>query len=452
MQSLPTDLIQKYNIPAPRYTSYPPVPFWKNDITEPIWANAIQKAYSHFGDEEGVSLYIHLPYCESLCTYCGCNKRITTNHKLEIPYISSLMKEWDSYLKILPSKPKLAGIHLGGGTPTFFSPASLKILIRHIKRHVQVMDNAEFSFEGHPNNTSQEHLAALYEVGFTRVSFGIQDFDLKVQQAIHRIQPFDVVAEVTQTARKIGYKSVNFDLIYGLPHQTTQTITTTFEKVSKLQPDRIAFYSYAHIPSTFPAQLSFEKHLPNEKEKRALFEHGKILLKTMGYIEIGMDHFSLPEDPLFIAKKTNALHRNFMGYTTLPSKILIGLGNSAISDVFFAYSQNEKHVETYKGMILEGKSTIVKGHHLNEIDIKMKAFILDLICNNQAKWPDGCSPFDNPAWLKSLSEFHEEALLEYDAEEVRILNRGAGFVRNICMAFDPYMVHLGQSTQFSRAV
>jgi oxygen-independent coproporphyrinogen-3 oxidase len=452
MPNAPIDLIQKYNVPAPRYTSYPPVPFWKNDLSPTSWEKAVRKAYQHFGDQEGISLYIHLPYCESLCTYCGCNKRITTNHTLEIPYISTLMKEWDTYLSTLPSKPKLAGIHLGGGTPTFFSPESLKILIRHIKRHVRVLDKAEFSFEGHPNNTSKAHLEALYEVGFTRVSYGIQDFDLNVQKAIHRIQPFEKVAEVTQLSRDIGYKSVNFDLIYGLPHQTIQTITDTFDKVSKLHPDRIAFYSYAHVPEVFPSQRSFEKDLPKEQEKRDLYEHGKQLLQAMGYHEIGMDHFALPEDPLFIAKKTNTLHRNFMGYTTLPSKILLGLGNSAISDVFFAYSQNEKQLESYKKMIVEGKSPIVKGHALNETDLKFKAFILDLICNLQAKWPEGNSPFDNPEWLKSLTEFKNEGLLEYDAEEIRVLDPGTPFIRNICMALDPYMHNLSKKTNFSKAV
>lgn len=362
------------------------------------------------------------------------------------------MKEWDNYLSILPLKPKLAGIHLGGGTPTFFSPESLKILIRHIKRNVRVIDKAEFSFEGHPNNTTEDHLAALFEVGFTRVSFGIQDFDLKVQQTIHRIQPFEKVKEVTQLARKIGYQSVNYDLIYGLPHQTIGTISNTFNKVSMLQPDRIAFYSYAHVPDSFPAQRSFEKHLPNEQQKRGLYEHGKQLLQAMGYHEIGMDHFGLPVDPLFIAKETNTLHRNFMGYTTLPSKILIGLGNSAISDVFFAYAQNEKQLETYKTMILDGKSTIVKGHSLSTNDLKMKAFILSLICNHQASWPEGSSSLTSAQWLKSMNEFKGEGLLEYDSDGLRILDSGSAFIRNICMAFDPYMQSPKKKHGFSKAI
>jgi len=445
------DLIKKYNVPAPRYTSYPPVPFWKNNINEATWSQAVKEAYSRFGEEEGISLYIHLPYCESLCTYCGCNKRITANHAVEIPYISSVMKEWDSYTALLPTKPKLASIHLGGGTPTFFSPESLKILIRHITRQVEVLPHAEFSFEGHPNNTTRDHLEALFEVGFTRVSFGIQDFDLEVQKAIHRIQPFEKVNEVTQTAREIGYDSINFDLIYGLPHQTQDTIQKTFERVKQLRPDRIAFYSYAHVPEAFPAQRSFEKFLPQENEKRALYETGRAFLSNMGYLEVGMDHFALPNDPLNLAKENKTLHRNFMGYTTQPSKILIGLGNSAISDVFFAYAQNEKNIESYKKHVLDGQSPIVKGHILTEEDIQLKQLILSLICNHEAAWPTGYSPFDREDWLVPMTNFQAEGLVDFDAEGIQIREKGITFIRNICMAFDPYM-QLTKNTGFSKAI
>lgn len=445
------DLIKKYNVPAPRYTSYPPVPFWKNDIDGDNWSQAVKKAYNLYGEEEGISLYIHLPYCESLCTYCGCNKRITTNHAVEIPYISSVMKEWDSYIALLPEKPKLSGIHLGGGTPTFFSTESLKILIRHIKCKMEVLPHAEFSFEGHPNNTTREHLEALYEVGFTRVSFGIQDFDLEVQKAIHRIQPFEKVAEVTQTAREIGYDSINFDLIYGLPHQTLATIENTFERVNELLPDRIAFYSYAHVPEAFPAQRSFEKHLPHENEKRSLYETGRSLLSKMGYLEVGMDHFALPNDPLNLAKDNKTLHRNFMGYTTQPSKILIGLGNSAISDVFFAYAQNEKRIETYRKHILDGESPIVKGHILTEEDTLLKQLILALICNHEAYWPAGYSPFDRDEWLVALTNFRAEGLVDFDAKKIVVSEQGITFIRNICMTFDPY-IQQRKNTGFSKAI
>jgi oxygen-independent coproporphyrinogen-3 oxidase len=446
-----TSLLQKYNVPAPRYTSYPPVPFWKNNLRPSNWSEAVKKAYSLFGNAEGITLYVHLPYCESLCTYCGCNKHITANHAVELPYIYSVMKEWDAYAKILPFRPKLAGIHLGGGTPTFFSPKSLKLLVMHLTAQSEIIPGAEFSFEGHPNNTTAEHLAALHEVGFNRVSFGIQDFDVSVQKAIHRIQPFEKVAEVTEGARKIGYDSVNFDLIYGLPHQSLASIEDTFQRVATLRPDRIAFYSYAHVPEAFPAQRSFEKHLPNETGKRALYEQGRRLLADMGYLEVGMDHFALPTDPLYLAKASKTLHRNFMGYTTQPSRILIGLGNSAISDVYFAYAQNEKKIAAYKSVVENEESTIAKGHLLTDEDLSIKQLILSLICNHEASWPSGYSPFERTQWLTPLGVFKEEDLLDFDSSGIYIREKGIAFIRNICMTFDPNMQKKKQ-VSFSKAI
>src|SRR5690606_22270418 len=296
-----------------------------------------KKAFDNFGKEEGISIYIHLPFCESLCTYCGCNKRITKNNAVKDPYIQALLTEWIEYKTIFQDKPKLAGIHLGGGTPTFFEPSYLKHLISSILDDAEITPNAEFSFEGHPNNTTFEHLKTLKELGFDRVSYGIQDFDVQVQTAIHRIQPFEKVKYATDSARTLGYTSVNYDLIYGLPHQTLETLEDTFIKVQELRPDRIAFYSYAHLPSAFPAQKSFESFLPTPAEKSELYEFGRALLVKMGYEEVGMDHFALPTDALNLAKTKGELHRNFMGYTTLPSKILVGLGASSISDVYYAY-------------------------------------------------------------------------------------------------------------------
>ncbi|REG81666.1 oxygen-independent coproporphyrinogen III oxidase [Algoriphagus antarcticus] len=339
--SISAPLIQKYNTPAPRYTSYPTVPLWENNLDNNTWKGIVRKAFQDFGKEEGISIYIHLPFCESLCTYCGCNKRITKNNAVKDPYIQALLAEWNKYKEVFDGKPKIAGILLGGGTPTFFEPSYLQHLISSIFEGADITSNAEFSFEGHPNNTSFEHLKTLSDLGFNRVSYGIQDFDLKVQTAIHRIQPFEKVKHATDSARILGYTSINFDLIYGLPHQTVQTMEDTFKKVQDLRPDRIAFYSYAHLPSAFPAQKSFENFLPTAPEKSELYEFGRHLLVKMGYEEVGMDHFALPKDALTVAKTEGVLHRNFMGYTTVPSKILIGLGASSISDVYYAYGQNE---------------------------------------------------------------------------------------------------------------
>ncbi|PSL04861.1 oxygen-independent coproporphyrinogen III oxidase [Cecembia rubra] len=453
MEAKKLDLIKKYNVPAPRYTSYPTVPLWSDDLNERGWMSMVKKAYEDFGEEEGITLYIHLPYCESLCTYCGCNKRITKNHAVETPYITSIMNEWSAYLSVLDTKPKLAGIHLGGGTPTFFSPQSLKEMLDFILETSSVMPGAEFSFEGHPNNTTREHLQTLFDLGFRRVSYGIQDFNLDVQKAIHRIQPFERVQEATEVAREIGYDSVNFDLIYGLPHQNLETIQDTFEKVALLKPDRIAFYSYAHLPSAFPAQKSFEQYLPNEAEKRRLYESGKEILQSMGYLEIGMDHFALPKDPLNLAKENKTLHRNFMGYTTSPSKILIGLGNSSISDVYFAYAQNTKEIDLYKEQISLGHFAISKGHIMSPDDIKNRNLILQLICNQEAQW-DFCyySKLGKKNWDK-LKTFKEEGLIDFDHTGIKIKNEGMPFIRNICMTFDQRMQEKeNQKFGFSKAI
>jgi oxygen-independent coproporphyrinogen-3 oxidase len=430
------DLIKKYNVPAPRYTSYPTVPLWSNDLNEGGWTYLVKKAYDQFGEAEGITLYIHLPYCESLCTYCGCNKRITKNHRVETPYISAILQEWTSYLQVLDTKPKLAGIHLGGGTPTFFSSESLHELLNPIILSAELMQGAELSFEGHPNNTTREHLQALYDLGFRRVSYGIQDFNIDVQKAIHRIQPFERVKEATDVAREIGYESVNFDLIYGLPHQTIETIQSTFQKVSELQPDRIAFYSYAHLPSAFPAQKSFEAFLPNESEKRSLYEKGKEILGDMGYFEVGMDHFAMKADPLYIAKEEKTLHRNFMGYTTSPSKILIGLGNSSISDIYYAYAQNTKDINLYKEQVGMGQFALSKGHVMSQEDLQTRDLILELICNQKANWKIDYLENLNQSNKTKLIEFQKEGLVRMNETSIQVTKEGLPFIRNICMVFD----------------
>lgn len=446
-------LIRKYNQPVPRYTSYPTVPLWDNQIDLTSWEKTVKIAFDQFGKDEGISLYIHLPFCENLCTYCGCNKRITKNHKVEDPYIEAVLREWEHYLGVLGEMPKISGIHLGGGTPTFFAPESLEFMISKILKSSERTKNFEFSFEGHPNNTTFEHLQELALLGFDRVSYGIQDFDEKVQQAIHRIQPFEKVKLATDNARNLGYSSVNFDLIYGLPHQTLLTLENTFQKVAELRPERIAFYSYAHLPSAFPAQKSFEEYLPKEEEKRALYEFGKAKLIEMGYEEIGMDHFALPNDPLCVAKKTGTLHRNFMGYTTLPSRMLLGLGASSISDVWIGFAQNEKRIEAYEEMLKEHHIALVKGHLLTEEDLLVRELILDMICKGSATIP--FSIWENiPAKNKQvLKEFEEEGLLTLTDLQLTIHPDGMAVVRNICSNFDLRMIQTQEiKAVFSKAI
>ncbi|MCS5488794.1 oxygen-independent coproporphyrinogen III oxidase [Algoriphagus limi] len=445
-------LIQKYNTPAPRYTSYPTVPLWENNVNSEDWNELVTKSFSLYGKEEGITLYIHLPFCESLCTYCGCNKRITKNHAVEDPYIDAVLHEWNNYLKLFGEKPKLAGIHLGGGTPTFFAPESLNMLLSNILDSSIVLENAEFSFEGHPNNTTRDHLQVLAELGFDRVSYGIQDFDETVQKAIHRIQPFEKVKQATEEARQLGYSSVNFDLIYGLPYQTKMTLADTFEKVVELAPDRIAFYSYAHVPSSFPAQKSYEAHLPSELEKRELYEFGKQKLKAAEYVEIGMDHFSKKDDPLYLAYEKGTLHRNFMGFTTTPSKILLGLGASSISDIYLAYAQNEKSIDSYQSVIAKGDWAITKGHLMTAEDLIIRDFILDLICNHRAVISRDIWDALGESQLDQLGEMQAEKLVDLDGNQIQVTQDGVLFIRQICKVFDNRLQNQKKELVFSKAI
>ena len=244
-----SSMIKKYDIPGPRYTSYPTVPHWQNEtFSTEKWTKNLINTFSQTNQNEGISLYIHLPYCESLCTFCACHKRITKNHNVEKPYIEAVLKEWEMYLAIFPEKPRVTEIHLGGGTPSFFAPEMLQQLMEGILKNADITPEHEFSFEGHPNNTTEKHLQILYNLGYRRVSFGVQDYDPKVQKAIHRIQPFENVQNVTALARKIGYNSVSHDLVFGLPFQQIESVENTIQKTLELKPDRIAFYSYAHVP------------------------------------------------------------------------------------------------------------------------------------------------------------------------------------------------------------
>ena len=267
-------LIQKYNVPGPRYTSYPTVPFWdKEGISSNNWIKTVQHSFYESNTTKGISIYIHLPFCESLCTFCACHKRITKRHELEDPYIKTLLKEWQLYLDLFSEKPVLRELHLGGGTPTYFSPENLSRLMNSILNAVDLHQEYEFSFEGHPNNTTKEHLQTLYDLGFKRVSYGVQDYAEKVQIAINRVQPFENVQHVTEWAREIGYTSISHDLIFGLPFQTKNDIIDSIKKTVDLKPERIAFYSYAHVPwIKGVGQRGFdEKDLPKDNTKRELY-------------------------------------------------------------------------------------------------------------------------------------------------------------------------------------
>nr|WP_315125670.1 oxygen-independent coproporphyrinogen III oxidase [uncultured Capnocytophaga sp.] len=433
-------LIQKYNVAGPRYTSYPTVPYWQGDaFSTEKWLDRLARAYGESNATEGISLYIHLPFCESLCTFCGCHKRITKRHEMEAPYIQALLKEWQLYTQFLGERPRIKEIHLGGGTPTFFRPAELRRLIEGIFERADKADNYEFSFEGHPNNTTEAHLQTLYELGFRRVSYGVQDYSPRVQKAIHRIQPFEKVQQVTQQARAIGYTSVSHDLVFGLPFQTLDDVLFTIDKSNSLRPDRIAFYSYAHVPwIKGNGQRGFkDADLPTGEEKRKLYEEGKQRLLSAGYIEIGMDHFALLTDSMYTAFKNHRLHRNFMGYTASKTKVMIGLGMSSISDSWYAFAQNEKELEAYYARLEKDELPICKGHILTEEDLIIRRHILNLMCQFATSWQDPAMAFaEIPQVLDSLKEMEADKLLHIGDQQLIVPDAGKPFIRNICMAFD----------------
>ena len=433
-------LIQKYNIPGPRYTSYPTVPYWHLDTFSGVkWKNSLKQSFEESNDKEGISLYIHLPYCESMCTFCGCHKRITKQHDVETPYINAVLKEWRLYCDLFGSRPLIKEMHLGGGTPTFFSPQNLKRLIDGIFRWAEKAQNHEFSFEGHPNNTTKEHLQALYDVGFRRVSYGVQDYNEKVQKAIHRVQPFENVKKVTEAAREIGYMSVGHDLIFGLPHQTLEYVEETILKTKSLRPDRLAFYSYAHVPwLKGNGQRGFkDEDLPSAKAKRAQYEEGKKLLSKVRYEEIGMDHFALKSDSLYQSMISGKLHRNFMGYTASKTQVMVGLGASSISDSWYSFAQNVKSLEEYKHLVDNNIIPIYRGHILTEEDRIIRKHILNLMCRFRTSWDTEDTYFpDIPEVMDRLYEMEQDGLVEFGIDELRVTAEGQPFIRNICMAFD----------------
>lgn len=433
-------LIQKYNVPGPRYTSYPTVPFWNEEqFSEKKWTENLIDTFKNSNQTDGISLYIHLPFCESLCTFCGCNKRITKRHEVELPYIQAVIKEWRLYCNLFSRKPNIKEIHLGGGTPTFFSTEKLTLLLEGIFETANKAENYIFSFEGHPNNTTKEHLQTLYNLGFRRVSFGVQDYSEKVQKAIHRLQSFHNVSKVTLLAKEIGYTSIGHDLIYGLPFQTLENIEDTILKTKSLLPDRISFYSYAHVPwLKGNGQRGFnDEDIPQSDTKRQLYELGKKMLLEMGYIEIGMDHFALPTDEMFLAFKNKTLHRNFMGYTASKTELMIGIGVSAISDSWNSFAQNEKSLESYYQKINANNLPVFRGHHLTNEDVIIRKHILNLMCHFETSWNNNDTFFPEIYdVLDSLYEMQLDGLLYIETNKLTVTDLGKAYVRNICMAFD----------------
>ncbi len=446
-----SDLFAKYDVPAPRYTSYPTVPFWTDSPTTGQWIADLNRA---FADETASwSLYLHLPYCETLCTFCACNTVITRDHGREEAYIDLLSKEWGLYLDRVPAlrERSLLGVHLGGGTPTFFSAENLERILKPILADARIAsDQFEASVEVHPGHTTREQLVTLRQLGFTRISIGVQDFDPEVQRLVNRHQPYEVTKSVTDAARELGYTSVNYDLIYGLPRQNPESFAATVEKTIELRPDRIALYSFARVPWIKAAQRSYkDEDLPKAGEKRALYEMAREELAAAGYVEIGMDHFALPHDGMAAAQRKGTLHRNFQGYTERRTQVLLGLGVSAISETPTCFHQNEKAFPVYERRVQQGEIPTLRGHLLSEEDRRLREQILTFM----TRFEVGLRPEQRDDARNYLEPLISDGLVEVDGQRLILTERGRPFLRNACMFFDQRLRQQEQRPQvFSQAL
>lgn len=448
-----SELLQKYDVPAPRYTSYPTVPYWTDFPTSEQWVSSLRQGFSQEA-EVPWSLYIHMPFCESLCTFCGCNTSITKNHDKEDPYIEHLHRELSMYLERVPeflSHP-LREIHLGGGSPTFFSAQNLVRLVQPILDKVKIRrDDFEAGIEVDPRRATKEQLSELHRVGFRRISLGIQDFNPETQRLVNRIQPYEMTKGVYELARSLGYNSINFDLIYGLPMQTPESIRAMALKTVDLRPDRIALYSFALVPWIKPAQRLFkDEDLPVGAQKRELYEIAREILLGAGYVEIGMDHFALPSDALAKAQASKDLHRNFMGYTDKRTSVLLGLGVSAISESPSCFHQNEKVLNVYERKIAGGALATFRGHLLSEEDLRQREQILLFMTRGEVAMHNKEQEEDVRHFLAALIE---DSIVTLESGILKITQLGMPFLRNACMALDLRLRQQKPSTKvFSQAM
>ena len=434
--------LEKYNRPGPRYTSYPTAPVWKDDF-----GPADLESYFARADElqTPLSLYMHLPFCESLCLFCACNVSIQKDKSVAIPYLAALRREIEHVAERVSRKRQVIQFHWGGGTPTYLSPAQLEDLFAFTRERFSFAPDAEIGLEVDPRVTSREHLETLRRLGFNRLSMGIQDFEPKVQQTIHRIQPYEMTRDLIAAARELGFVSLNIDLIYGLPHQTAESFRQTIAQALTLKPDRVAMFSYAHVPWLKKQQGSFTSHLPEGREKFAIFRAGLEGFLGAGYVYIGMDHFALPGDELAVAQQNRTLHRNFQGYTTKAGADLYGMGVSAISSIGRAYAQNSREIPAYQASVKDRGIATMRGYRLSDDDEIRRAVIGRLLCHTvifkREIERDFGIDFNEyfTAELDRLVEPCDEGLVTLGADEVRVSPLGRIFIRNIAMTFDRYL-------------
>ena len=437
------DLVKKYDIQGPRYTSYPPVPFWTGAPGVEQWISDIRRSYNH---DTGVDLYIHIPYCYSICHYCGCNRVEVKDNSGEDHYVSMLLKEWGNYCEEL-GDIKVNSVHFGGGTPTFLSPKSFDIILTTLKAN---SDDAFIgSVELHPNVTRREHLTTFKKHGLERISIGVQDLNDDVLESVNRNATIAEITDLYKMARNLNFESINFDLIYGLPHQTTESMKKTFDQVLELRPDMIAYYSFAFVPWKMTNQKKIEESaLPGPELKKELFHYGSEKLKETGYLTIGLDHFALDSNFLGKAMLNKTLKRNFMGYVDQKSNITLGLGPSAISNTPYSFSQNQKTIELYYQSIERTCDTprFINGHGLSTQDQKASKVIHDVMCNGIAD----ISSFNIES--DELEEMKRDGLLNIDNKTIIMTPVGMPFVRNVAMLFDHYLDGAGTKNMFSKTV
>ncbi|ROZ75452.1 oxygen-independent coproporphyrinogen III oxidase [Ramlibacter sp. WS9] len=460
MTAVSPELLRRFDIPGPRYTSYPTADRFVEAFGAPDLAQALaQRRAGPAALAMPLSLYVHIPFCESLCYYCACNKIITKKHERGAAYLKLLAREVDLYALQIGTGQAVTQLHLGGGSPTFLTDDELGQLMEMLRRSFNLVPGGEHSIEIDPRTVDAGRLQRLADLGFNRISFGVQDFDPQVQQAVHRVQPAEQVFALMDAARAIGFDSVNVDLIYGLPKQTPESFARTLVQVSQLRPDRIALYAYAHLPDRFkPQRRILSADLPAPPDKLGMLTQALDAFGEAGYDYIGMDHFALPNDALAVAKRQGRLHRNFQGYSTQPDCDLIGLGVSAIGRIGATYSQNAKTMEEYADCLDQGRMPIVRGLALSRDDLARRAVIMALMCQGQVLFEsielawlmDFRAYFANE--LEQMAEYDEMGLVRIDDAGIQVTASGWHVVRAIAMVFDRYLQADRNRARFSRII
>ena len=451
------EFLARYNRPGPRYTSYPTAPVW-NDSFGPADLEKVHQEADRTGSP--VSLYMHIPFCESLCLFCACNVIIQKNHEAAPPYLDTLKKEIARVARGVSRSRPVVQFHWGGGTPTYLSPAQVEDLFAFARGHFSFSPDAEIGIEVDPRVTTRAHVETLRRLGFNRLSMGIQDFHPEVQKAIHRIQPYEITRDLIASARALGFDSINVDLIYGLPYQTADRFAATVDQILTLAPDRIALFSYAHVPWLKKQQGSFAAHLPEGMQKFEIFRSGLLKFIEAGYLYIGMDHFAKPGDELAVSQQNRTLHRNFQGYTTKAGASLYGMGVTAISGFERAYAQNQRDANNWAAAVADHGLATMRGYVLSDEDRLRRAVISRLLCHTVIPKREISSEFGIDfdrhfsEELARLESPRADGLLAIDDDEIRATWLGRIFIRNLAMVFDPYLEkqHLDAKPLFSKTL